>query len=177
MISRQPLKCDACGTRIVTRTAIGHGDSQVHSFPCPDCGVGISYRVILDQASGGISYDPEPEHASWVESEHGAGHEVTFDSELLLPEYAVTTPYVSPFIAATPLLKDIAIFQQQEAVRLSWRKNIWPETMRLPVHYANENWHLFDADAKKIEEELYVVKASGTARAFFVERVSAPLCG
>ncbi|MGH0033926.1 MAG: hypothetical protein ACQGVK_02745 [Myxococcota bacterium] len=153
MVNRNPLKCDACGTRIVTRTSIGHGDSQVHSFPCPTCGVGITYKVILDQQNSGIDYESGPENATWVGSVDGSEPEVTFDSELLLPNYALSTPALTPFIAAASFLRDIPTFQRHEAVRLHWRKQIWPETSRLPVHFQNENWDLFDAEAKKIGQE------------------------
>lgn len=153
MVDRNTLECEACRTRIVTRTAIGHGDSQVHSFPCPECGVGITYKVLLDQRNAGLEYDPNPDNARWIDSEEGAQHEVTFDAELLLPRYALTTPYLTPFIAATGFLRDIATFQRQEAIRLHWRKNIWPITRRLPIHYQNENLELFEADARKIEQK------------------------
>jgi hypothetical protein len=151
MVNRQPLECQACGTRIVTRTSIGHGDSQVHAFPCPGCGVGITYKVVLDQRNAGIEYDPRPENASWVGSEDGAEHEVTFDAEYLLPRCALTTPFLTPFIAVSGLFQDVAAFQRQEAVRLSWRKNVWPVTRRLSVHFKNQKWDLFDADAKRIK--------------------------
>lgn len=152
MVNRNELECHACGTRIVTRTSIGHDDSQVHSFPCPCCGVGITYTILLDQINVKIDYDPNPENASWVDTDEGADHEVTFDAELLLPRYAITTPSVFPFIAASGFfgLQNIPTFQRQEAVRLHWRKEIWPITKRLPIHFQNENWTLFDSDAEKI---------------------------
>ena len=115
--------------------------------------MGITYKVILDQQNAGIAYDHDPENASWINSEEGSELEVTFDSELLLPRYALTTRFLTPFIAATGFLQDIPTFQRHEAVRLHWRKKIWPETSRLPVHYQNENWKLFDTEAKKIGQE------------------------
>src|SRR5262249_15266542 len=118
MVNRNTLECQACSTRIITRTAIGHGDSQVHSFPCPNCGVGITYRIILDQKNVSIEYDQKPENARWLDSEEGAEHQVTFDTELLLPRDALSTPFLTPFIAASPLFRDMRTFQRQEAVRL-----------------------------------------------------------
>jgi len=154
MINRKSLRCTACGSLVVTRTSIGHGDSQIHSFPCPGCGVGITYKLLLDQRNVGLEYIPSPENATWVESEEGAGHEVTFDAELLVPRHALSTPLMSPWMAAYDLLRDnTPIFQHKEAIRLIWRENFWPVTKRLPIHYQNENWDLFDADARKIDEK------------------------
>lgn len=169
MVDRNTLECEACGTRIVTRTAIGHGNSQIHSFPCPRCRVGITYRVLLDQRNAGLEYDPNPENAKWIDSEKGAKHEVTFCAELLLPRYALTTPHLTPFIAACGFIRDILTFQRQEAVRLHWRKNIWPVASRLPIHYENENWNLFDADARKIQQKPN--KKSTLARLALLRRV------
>lgn len=153
MVKRHTLECHACGARTVTRTAIGHGDSQVHSFPCPGCGVGITYRVVLDQHEIRVEYDPKPENAKWLASEEGARYEVTFDSELLLPRYALTIPHLTPFIATAGFFRDIPKFQRQEAVRLHWRTNVWPIVNRLRVHYEAENWNLFDDDAKKLGDK------------------------
>lgn len=83
MIHRQPLECDACGTRIVTRTAVGLGTQQVLAFPCPGCGVGITFIMNIDQEAVDLSLDPKPDHAHWVDSEDGATFEATFDVELL----------------------------------------------------------------------------------------------
>jgi len=154
MTNRETLECDSCGTKIITRTQIGWGDSQIHSFPCPVCGIGITYRVILDQKQITIKYDPKPENAHWVGSESGAMNVVNFNAELLIPKYAITHPHLSTFISVAYHFKDFRTFQRQEITRLNWRKNIWPITKRLPIHYGKGNWKLFDSDAAKIGESL-----------------------
>lgn len=35
MTVRNPVVCVSCGSKIITRTQIGHKDMQKHSFPCP----------------------------------------------------------------------------------------------------------------------------------------------
>ncbi|MGP8051017.1 MAG: hypothetical protein ACLPYB_10440 [Desulfobaccales bacterium] len=152
MTNRVTLECDSCGTRIITRTQIGWGDSQIHSFPCPVCGIGITYKVILDQKKITVKYDPKPENAHWVDSEIGANHVVNFNAELLIPEYAITHPFLSSFISVCHHFKNWPHFQRQELARLNWRKNIWPITKRLPIHFEKGNWKLFDSDAAKIGE-------------------------
>lgn len=152
MTNRVTLECDSCGTRIITRTQIGWGDSQIHSFPCPVCDIGITYKVILDQKKITVKYDPKPENAHWVESEIGANYVVNFNAELLIPKYAITHPFLSSFISVCHHFKNWPTFQRQELARLNWRKNIWPITKRLPIHYENGNWNLFDSNAAKIGE-------------------------
>ena len=152
MTNRGTLECDSCGTKIITRTQIGWGDSQIHSFPCPVCGIGITYKVILDQKKITVNYDPKPENAHWVGSEAGAKHVVNFNAELLIPNYAITHSHLSSFISVFHKFKDWGTFQRQEIVKLNWQKNIWPITKRLPIHYEKGNWKLFDSDAGKVGE-------------------------
>jgi hypothetical protein len=152
MTNRATIAFDSCGTKIITRTQIGWGDSQIHSFPCPVCGVGITYKVILDQKKVTVNYDPKPENAHWVDSEAGAEHVVNFNAELLIPKHAITHPLLSSFISVVHNFEDWETFQRQEIVKLGWQKNIWPITKRLPIHYEKGNWKLFDSDAEKIGE-------------------------
>jgi predicted RNA-binding Zn-ribbon protein involved in translation (DUF1610 family) len=52
MTVRNPVVCISCDSKIITRTQVGHKDMQKHSFPCPTCGVKITYVLDLDQ--GGL---------------------------------------------------------------------------------------------------------------------------
>ena len=70
MINRRTLKCRACDSKIITRTQVGHRDSQTHSFACPRCGVRLSYVMDLDQRKAKISYR-QPRNADWVDDEEG----------------------------------------------------------------------------------------------------------
>jgi hypothetical protein len=82
MINRKTLECDACTTRIITRTAIGLGNRQVIAFPCPSCGVGIIFGMTIDQEAPAFEYEAKPDNAHWVDSEDGARFEATFDMDL-----------------------------------------------------------------------------------------------
>ncbi len=60
MTVRKPVICVSCDSKIVTRTQIGHKDMQKHSFPCPTCGVVITFIMDLDQKNVGYKFrDPE----------------------------------------------------------------------------------------------------------------------
>ena len=84
MINRNALKCLSCDSTIVTRTQIGHSDVQSHSFPCPKCGVEISFTLDLDQKKGGLKYR-EPKNAKWADSEDGAIAALMFSDEIPVP--------------------------------------------------------------------------------------------
>src|SRR4051812_46478897 len=71
MIVRQVAECVSCESRIVTRTQIGHKDRQEHSFPCPTCGVSISFAFDLNQEKGQWK-SRDPKNAKWVDSDHDA---------------------------------------------------------------------------------------------------------
>lgn len=146
MINRRPFDCDACGVRIVTRTAIGHGFSQVHAFPCPGCGVGIQYELYLDQENVTFDYGPKPANATWVDTEEGAVWWATFDAEALLPRSlpSLTVPQggpFSPFMAMGQVHRDIREFKQDfgEQVYVIRHRHILD---RMLVHIENANWDL-----------------------------------
>ena len=157
MINRQSLQCISCKTKIVTRTAIGHGDKQVHAFPCPGCGIGISFTLYLDQGKIPFSYDPKPENAEWIDSEEGATAVLTFDAELLVPK---GESRLSPFIATASLyekLEDVGTYQRDEAIRRAWKEEHWPVLKRMATHYEKSNWTLFDSEAQRLDKELRLV--------------------
>ena len=160
MINRKPLDCDACATRVIVRTQIGHADEQVHSFACPGCGVPITYQVLLDQESAGIKYCEKPDNATWVDSEDGALHSATFDPEYLIHKDILisaidlglgpTSAFPLPFLMTHSYFEDIGNFQAHEAWRLHWRKEYWPVVRRLPVHFENQNWNKLVSEAESI---------------------------
>jgi hypothetical protein len=120
MINRNLLQCDGCGVRIVTRTAIGHGDRQEHSFPCPECGVDISFVLELDQKNISFRYR-EPTNAHWVESEdeRDVRHILSFDAERMVPRNLPDR--ITPFLATFWNIIDPEIYQREEGLRTAFR--------------------------------------------------------
>jgi len=157
MIDRNFLVCDSCNTRIVTRTAIGHGDRQVLAFPCPECGVGITFGMTMDQKKISFSYDAKPENAHWVKSEKGSKAVVTFDTEYLVPRELLIQPYSEPFFQPSPFIMmsghfgDLLEFKGHEALRRRWLTEVRPITSRVITHYENQNWKLFEKEVKRID--------------------------
>ena len=96
MTVRMPVVCISCDSKIITRTQIGHKDMQKHSFPCPTCGVVITYILDLDQKNAGYKFR-EPENGKWADDEDGAIKTLTFSDEIVVP--AGLPDFVSPFIA------------------------------------------------------------------------------
>jgi hypothetical protein len=78
------------------RTQIGHKDMQKHSFPCPTCGVVITYILDLDQEKGSFKFR-DPENGKWSGDEDGAVKTLTFSDEIVLP--ASMPDFISPHIA------------------------------------------------------------------------------
>lgn len=48
MIVRYALKCETCGKPHTVRIGMGHDASQIHKFPCRECGEEIVLRMDLD---------------------------------------------------------------------------------------------------------------------------------
>lgn len=148
-IVRRPLECISCGTRIVTRTGIGHGNKQVHAFPCPECQIGITYSLLLNQKRITYKHAPKPENARWVRTEKGARAEKTFYPELLTPR----TFSFSPFLTIPFLFTNFSQFQTHEKARSIWRTNHWPALTRLVTHYEQDNGALFDKEIVRLGEQ------------------------
>jgi DNA-directed RNA polymerase subunit RPC12/RpoP len=147
MINRRALVCISCGTKVITRTAIGHGDKQEHKFSCPKCGVEISYTLFIDQKNVDFSYS-EPNNGKWVEDEEEASQVLSFDAESPVP--ADLPDWISPFTATIFYLKDIKAYSRDEMLRRVWLKKHWPVIKRMIVHFERGNDVLFDKDAKLI---------------------------
>ena len=96
MVVRNPIVCVSCSSKIITRTQIGHKDRQKHSFPCPTCGVVITYILDLDQKKASFKFR-EPENGKWADNEDGAVKTLTFSDEIVLP--ASMPDFISPHIA------------------------------------------------------------------------------
>ena len=77
------------------------------AFPCLACGVGITFRMNIDQEAVSFGYEPEPDNAHWVDSEEGAKFEATFDVDFLVRrkdvvcEHVPGRPRISPWMQAT----------------------------------------------------------------------------
>jgi predicted RNA-binding Zn-ribbon protein involved in translation (DUF1610 family) len=103
MINRRRLKCVSCGTRITTRTGIGHANVQKHKFACPGCGVEIGYVLDLDQEAVTFEYR-EPSNAHWDDSVDEGEHMVLFYPELMVPKDL--PDLLSPFLATCWNIRD-----------------------------------------------------------------------
>src|SRR5262245_15007779 len=123
MINRNVLQCDGCGARIVTRTAIGHGDRQEHSFACPECSVEISFALELDQKNISFRY-LAPTNAHWVRSERGARYTLTFDAERMVP--TDLPERMTPFLATIWNIKDLKLYRHDESRRTLFRTVVAP---------------------------------------------------
>ena len=96
MTVRNPIVCISCHSKIITRTQIGHKDMRKHSFPCPTCGVVITYILDLDQENASFKFR-DPENGKWADDEDGAVKTLTFSDEIVVP--ASMPDFISPHIA------------------------------------------------------------------------------
>ena len=162
MINRLTLECNACSTRIITRTAIGLGNTQVLAFPCPACGVGITFGMNIDQEAVSFGYEPEPDNAHWVDSEEGAKFEATFDVDFLVPRKDVVCEHVpgrlrvSPWMQATRRFLDYDQYSTQEGQRRLWLAERAPVVERLCVHFERQNWDVFTKEVRKLDPNISI---------------------
>src|SRR5947209_4156777 len=154
MTNRRHLKCASCGTKVITRTAIGHGSYQEYAFPCPSCSVEIRYALELDQSKPSFQYT-KLVNADWIDGDvaeidrhiqdKSIEHVRTFDSETLLP--LALHRDVTAFMATHRLPKDFVQFRRDQRARFSAGLGVWPEIEKLLIHFCNRNWPLFDKQA------------------------------
>ena len=162
MINRRALECDACAARIITRTAIGLGRLQTLAFACPSCGVGIVFKMHLDQEEPSFDYEVKPDNAHWVESEQGARFEATFDVDFLVPRKDVVYESVpgqfrpSPYMKAHERFRSYARFATDESWRRQWLLHHRPVVDRLCVHFERQNWEVFTNDARKLDGNIKI---------------------
>ncbi len=150
MTIRHTLQCTSCDSKIVTRTQVGHNDKQEHSFPCPTCGVIMSFVLNLDQKKAAPSFS-DPQNAKWVNSEEGAVKVLTFSDEIPVP---VDIPeQFSPFILTCWNFIDPDEYQHDETLRRIWVRSYFPYCERCMVHFERGNWDLFDKESPPSEGE------------------------
>ena len=161
MINRRTLECDACGTRTITRTAIGYGKEQTLAFPCPGCGVGIVFRMTLDQENVSFQYEDKPDNAHWFDDkEEGAKFEATFDVELLVPRADVIYKHepgayrFSPFMQARERFRNWGQWASHEAARKQWLCERRPIVQRICIHFERHNWDVFTKEIRELDPEI-----------------------
>lgn len=143
MTVRRSLVCISCESKIITRTQIGHKDTQKHSFPCPTCGVVITYILDLDQKKGGFKFR-DPENGKWVDDEKGAVKTLTFSDEIVVP--ASMPDFISPHIATFGRY-DWEKTREDESKRQFFVRKTWAYVERCRVHFERGNWGLFDKES------------------------------
>ncbi len=147
MINRKRLKCVSCGTRVITRTGIGHSNIQKHKFACPTCRVEIGFILDLDQEAVTIKYR-EPTNATWDDGEDEGDRAVLFYPEVMIPK-GLASP-ISPFIATFGNYKDIQQYQQFEGARRQFKDKFWPVLQRAYVHFEVGNLDLLRKECEAI---------------------------
>src|SRR5579863_3653639 len=143
MTVRQPVVCISCSSKIITRTQIGHKDMQKHSFPCPTCGVVITYIIDLNQKKASYKFR-DPENGKWADDEDGAIKTLTFSDEIVVP---VSMPdFISPSIATFGRY-DIDEAREDETLRQLFVRKTFQYAERCRVHFERGNWELFDNES------------------------------
>jgi hypothetical protein len=149
-IIRNYLQCSSCDSKIVVRVAPSPiSTTQTHKFPCPGCGVEISFSLVqtiknnLPKASF-----KKPLNARWIKDENGAIKTLTFDPDRVAP--SDMTKAFSPWMAEFHKIPQRAhqAFGMEEDLRLSWRDREWPWIQKIIVHFNSRNKALFDKEAK-----------------------------
>jgi hypothetical protein len=143
MTVRNPIVCISCGSKIITRTQIGHKDMQKHSFPCPTCGVVITYILDLNQEKGSFKFR-DPENGKWANDEDGAVKVLTFSDEIVLP--ASMPDFVSPHIATWGRY-DWEKCREDETNRQYFVRTGFKYAERCRVHFERGQWDLFDKES------------------------------
>lgn len=147
MINRRTLKCISCGTRVTTRTGIGHATVQKHKFPCPVCKVEIGFVLNVDQEAPNLKYE-EPTNAKWDDGAEDSEHMVLFYPEVMIPKDL--KPPMSPFVVTVWNLKNTEEYQKEEAIRRISKDKLWPALQRAYVHFENGNLELMKKECESI---------------------------
>jgi hypothetical protein len=150
MTNRNPLECNECGTRIITRTAIGHGDYQEFAFSCPGCGIEIRFGMNLYPREARWEY-VKLTNAKWVDSEDGITNEIKLDGESLIPVY--DSDVIMPFLKTVFLAKDVNIFTRHQSLRFMAMSNIWPMIEKILHYYEDGNQGLLVKSLKEVGYE------------------------
>ena len=144
MVIRRTIQCISCDSKFITRTQVGHKDQQEHSFPCPQCGIPISYRLELDQKNAKFKFR-DPQNAKWSDSEEGVRTTLTFSDEILVPVDmgGMFSPHVSTF----GNYEDFDAYRKDEGLRQLFVRKHFPYAERCRIHFEKGNWHLFDKES------------------------------
>jgi len=155
MINRKTLKCVSCGTRVTTRTGIGHATVQKHKFPCPTCKIEIGFLLNVNQETPDLKYE-EPSNAKWDDAAGDSANEILFYPEVMIPKDL--QPPISPFVATFGNFKNIEEYQKEEAVRRLSKDKLWPALQRAYVHFENGNLDLMAKECQAITSGMPVLK-------------------
>jgi predicted RNA-binding Zn-ribbon protein involved in translation (DUF1610 family) len=148
MTVRNPVVCISCDSKIITRTQIGHKDMQKHSFPCPTCGVVITYILDLDQEKVSFKFR-DPENGKWADDEDGAVKTLTFSDEIVVP--ASMPDFISPHIATWGRY-DWEKCREDEGLRQLFVRKTFQYAERCRVHFERGSWDLFDKESPSHHE-------------------------
>ena len=143
MINRRTLKCRGCDSKIITRTQVGHRDSQTHSFACPHCGVKLSFTMDLNQKKVTLSYR-QPLNGDWVDDEEGALTAMMFSDDIPVP---VSREHFSPFSATVWNFKDREEYTRAEQLRQQFTRVDFDYIERCVTHFERNDWKLFDKES------------------------------
>ena len=150
MVLRGPLRCISCKSIVITRTQIGHSERQEHSFPCPKCGVTITYSIDIDQKRGKTKFR-KPVNAQWSKSERGAVATLTFSDEIPVP--VDMGGMFSPFLATFWNIEDPDKYRHDETLRQMFVRQEFSYIQRCAVHFERKAWDLFDKESPSRSQE------------------------
>lgn len=151
MINRRTLRCVSCGTRITTRTGIGHASIQIHKFPCPNCKIEIGFSLRIDQKAPNFSYEMLT-NAAWEDAGGDSETTMLFYPELMIPRDLA--PLMSPFVVTVHNLKHIKEYQAEEAIRRISKDELWPALLRAYVHFENGNLELMKKECQLVTKSM-----------------------
>jgi hypothetical protein len=144
MVIRRAIQCGSCDSIFITRTQVGHKDQQKHSFPCPKCGVLITYTLDLDQERAKHKFR-DPVNAKWSLTEVGALETLTFSDEILVP--ADMGGGFSPHLATWGNYEDFDKYRYDEGLRQLFKSKLFAYGDRCLAHFERGNWELFDKES------------------------------
>jgi hypothetical protein len=172
MTNRNALECSECGTKTITRTAIGHGDYQEFAFPCPGCGIEIRFGMKLFPLEARWEY-LKPTNSKWIDSEDGITNQIKLDGESLIPIGDQTI--IMPFLRTALLAKEPETFIAFQSLRFMVTGTLWP-IVEKALHYQEDgNRRLLGKVLKEIgyEAPLDTEQDRAAAMIWIIERYGA----
>ena len=150
MTNRYALQCNECGTKTITRTAIGHGNYQEFAFPCPGCGVEIRFGMNLYPDETRWEY-VKLSNAKWIDSEVGITNEIKLDGESLIP--VRDSDIIMPFLKTVFLAEDVETFMRHQSLRFIATNKIWPIIEKILHYHEDDNRDLLVKSLKEVGYE------------------------